>query len=317
MPTPARLHLRTSQDLVTPYAAIRAGFVQMAIEKNRKATPFVAQARSLKARATNARNPGELLTLKDIQPAMLAAAGLSDKAMTHLQDEDRRAAVLGLIENFLEPAGSNFVEVLVFRFLLTRGDTLGGSMRNIAGALAQRKLSRAIISSLRLARQPYHWLRKQTKSWALGPADDADIEIQLRGLAWRRNGSQRTLLYNVMLPLTRNNIDICLFDCSYESPSPEIIRSPQHYIALGELKGGIDPAGADEHWKTARSAIERIKRAFKKSQLNPKTFFVASAIEKSMANEIWNLLSDGDLDNAANLTDDQQLDSIARWICSL
>ncbi len=137
MPTSAGLHLRTSQDLITPYAAIRAGFVQMAIEKNRKATPFVAQARSLKARAMNARNPGELLALKDIQPAMLAAAGLSDKAITHLQDEDRLAALLGLIENFLEPAGSNFVEELVFRFLLTRGDTLGGSMRNIAGALAQ------------------------------------------------------------------------------------------------------------------------------------------------------------------------------------
>ena len=64
MPTPARLHLRTSQDLVTPYTAIRAGFVQMAIEKNRKATPFVAQARSLKARAMNARNPSELLTME-------------------------------------------------------------------------------------------------------------------------------------------------------------------------------------------------------------------------------------------------------------
>ncbi len=120
-----------------------------------------------------------------------------------------------------------------------------------------------------------------------------------------------------MLPLTKNNVDICLFKCSHESLSSEIIRSPEQYIALGELKGGIDPAGADEHWKTAHSAIERIKRAFKKSKLNPKTFFVASAIEKNMANEIWKLLSDGELDNAANLTDDQQLDSIARWICSL
>ncbi|HAJ78349.1 MAG TPA: hypothetical protein DCO75_01135, partial [Fibrobacteres bacterium] len=35
-----------------------------------------------------------------------------------------------------------------------------------------------------------------------------------------------------------------------------------------ELKGGIDPAGADEHWKTAKTAIDRIVSAFKKRKQN-------------------------------------------------
>jgi hypothetical protein len=36
-----------------------------------------------------------------------------------------------------------------------------------------------------------------------------------------------------------------------------------------------------------------------------------------MAAEIWNELRDGALDNAANLTDDDQIASISRWLCGL
>ncbi|MHB1766894.1 MAG: AvaI/BsoBI family type II restriction endonuclease [Phycisphaerae bacterium] len=317
MPKLSRPHLRSSTDLITPYAATRAGFVQMALEKNRKATPLISEARTLQIRAASAKIPAELLDIPDIQPAMLAAAGISDKAMTHLQREDKSAALLGLVKNFLEPAGSKFVEELVFRFLLTRGDTLGGSMRNIAGALAQRKLARAIISSFRLARQRYYWLESQTNSWVQGHADDADIEIHLKGLAWQRRKISRTLIYNLTLPLTKNNVDLCLFDCDHQAFSKEIYRIPQSYIALGEIKGGIDPAGADEHWKTARTALLRIQAAFAEIGLRPKSFFIGGAIEAKMAEEIWKFLANGQLDNAANLTSDQQLDHLARWLCSL
>jgi hypothetical protein len=36
-----------------------------------------------------------------------------------------------------------------------------------------------------------------------------------------------------------------------------------------------------------------------------------------MASEIWSLLEDGTLENAANLTDDNQIASVSRWLCSL
>jgi hypothetical protein len=71
---------------------------------------------------------------------LLTASGVSDKAVTHLQPQDKTEAIQGLIKNFLDSAGASFVEELIFRFLLTRGDTLGGSMRNTGGVLAQRKL---------------------------------------------------------------------------------------------------------------------------------------------------------------------------------
>lgn len=94
---------------------------------------------------------------------MLTAAGVSDKATNHLQASDKREAVKELIKNFLEPAGANFVEELVFRFLLTRGDTLGGSMRNIGGFMAQKKLTRSIIAHLRLAGKTCRWLHSIQK----------------------------------------------------------------------------------------------------------------------------------------------------------
>ncbi|MCK6629764.1 MAG: type II restriction endonuclease [Anaerolineae bacterium] len=310
-------HLTSSNDLVTPYEAVRAGFVALAFEKNRRATPFVAQARALKVSASKAKTPAELVHIKEIQQALLTAAGVSDKAARHLQPQDKEEAIQGLIKNFLEPAGINFVEELVYRFLLTRGDTLGGSMRNIGGVLAQRKLSRALISSLAIAGKPYQWLHLTTNTWLQMSDDDTDIELNLRGLSWQRGNQDRTLIYNLTVPMVRNNVDLCLFDCNLDAFSPIVYKSPERYIALGELKGGIDPAGADEHWKTARTALNRIQETFSNLGFKPHTFFIGAAIEKKMASEIWGQLEVGILENAANLTNDDQIVSISAWLCAL
>jgi hypothetical protein len=314
---PYRQHLKRSDDLVTTYEAIRAGFVALALEKNRRATPFVEQARALKAAASLAATPAEVTKIVDIQSALLTAAGVSDKAATHLLPQDKNEAIQGLIKNFLEPAGAAFVEELVFRFLLTRGDTLGGSMRNVGGVLAQRKLTRAIIYTLRLGGISYQWLHAATNTWALMTDDDADIELSLRGLSWSRGRKSRTVVFNLTVPLVKNNVDLCLLDCDPQGLSSAVYKMPVWYIALGELKGGIDPAGADEHWKTARTALTRIQKAFASHGLAPRTFFIGAAIEKRMADEIWNQLEDGTLDNAANLTHADQIASVARWLCNL
>jgi len=315
-------HLGSSDDLVTTYEAIRAGFVALALEKNRRATPLVAQARALKVSASKAETATQLIDIPDIQPALLTAAGVSNKASAHLQLRDKTQAIQKLIEDFLEPAGANFVEELVFRFLLVRGDTLGGSMRNIGGVLAQRKLTRAVISTLRIAGKSYQWLHSANNTWVQMADDDSDIELSLRGLSWQKDNENRTLIYNLTVPLVKNNVDLCLLNCSAaqlanKKLSKDIYASPASYVALGELKGGIDPAGADEHWKTARTALNRIRKAFSDSGFKPHTFFIGAAIEKKMAGEIWNELESGLLENAANLTDDHQIASVSQWLCSL
>ncbi len=317
MSKPYLKHLKSSADLVTPYEAVRAGFVALALERNRRATPFVAMARALKASATQANKPNDLLKITEIRPALLTAAGVSDKATKHLQESDKTEAIKGLIETFLEPAGASFVEELVFRFLLTRGDTLGGSMRNVGGFMAQKKLTRSLLAHFKLAGKSCEWLDTKTKAWAVLPNDDTDIELHLRGLSWAVKKGNRSLIYNLKVPVARNNVDFCLFDGKTSDISSSLFSNPLSYIALGELKGGIDPAGADEHWKTARAALDRINTAFTAKVHKPHTFFIGAAIETKMASEIWKSLEAGTLENAANLTDENQIASITRWLCTL
>ena len=86
-------HLSCSADLETTYEEIRAGFVALALERNRRATPFVEQARSLKAAASLVSSPAELVNIPAIQLALLTASGVSDKAKMHLQPEDKQEAI--------------------------------------------------------------------------------------------------------------------------------------------------------------------------------------------------------------------------------
>jgi len=240
-------HLRSDKDLVTSYEATRAGFVSLALEKNRRATPFIEQARALKIAASRAVAPTDLIRMKKIRLALLTAAGVSDKAANHLRPKDKLEAIQGLIANFLEPAGENFVEELVYRFLITRGDTLGGSMRNVGGVLAQRKLGRALISTLALSGERFRWQHSSTRAWDHGTGEEPDIELYLRAISWKAGNKKRTVVFNLTVPFLKNNVDLCMFACSDGDLSKETYNSPNSYIALGELKGGIDPAGADEH----------------------------------------------------------------------
>ena len=194
-------------------------------------------------------------------------------------------------------------------------------MRNFGGFMAQKKLTRAIIACLRLAGKTCRWLHSESKAWADLPREDADVELYLGGLHWQApKGEPRTLVYNRKVPFLGEkgkNVDLCLLRCSAEADITSILKEPSTYIALGELKGGIDPAGADEHWKTAGSALIRIQKAFTARRLKPHTFFIGAAVEAEMAVEIWEMLHTGILENAANLTEDDQIASLTRWLCGL
>ncbi len=231
---PHRQHLTGSESLVTTYEETRAGFVALALEKNRRATPFIEEARSLKAAASQATTPASLVNIDGIQVALLTASGVSDKAAGHMEQQDKEKAIQGLIEQFLEPAGPNFVEELVFRFLLTRGDALGGSMRNIGGAIAQRKLTRAIIASLSIAGISYQWLSSTNDSWIQGTRDDPDIELDVKGISWSSNGLNRTVKYNLTVPFLRKNVDLCLFNCNSRE--------------LSVSYGNLEPIGRGYAW---------------------------------------------------------------------
>jgi len=313
---PFRVHLETKTDLVTSYAETRAGFISLALEKNRQATPFIAEARALKVVASSLARPADLLSETNIQAALVAAAGLSDKAASHLDATAKEQAVQDFIAKFLDPAGADWIDELVYRFLITRGDTVGGAMRNIGGAIAQRKLTRGIIATLSLANVPFQWRHTKTKKWLEGSSSDPDIEFQANALSWANAQGPRTLRYNYSPAIVRKNIDLCLLSCIHPEFDAAVLDGSL-YVLLGELKGGIDPAGADEHWKTASTALLRIREAFSKQNLAPASIFIGAAIVSGMADEIWTQLHNDTLTNAANLTDDNQLASVCRWIIGL
>lgn len=221
---------------------------------------------------------------------------------------------------------------------MTRGDTLGGKIRNLVGVWAQRKFSRYVVSDMTVAGRAFQWLDKDSNRWE--PSDKLGDLDQIRAFAWNTGYLPRTLAYNLFIPLIRTeeeilgenetgefrkggkNVDICLLHSTPEqyrsrARRPAVFRDAELYVALGELKGGIDPAGADEHWKTANAHLGRIRRSFSALSSTPHLFFVGNAIEVSMAGEIWNQLENGELTNAANLTDDRQTVFLVSWLCSL
>lgn len=311
------LLITSAEDLTTSNGETKAGFIALALEKNRLAKPYVTEAKYLKIRASEAKDPKELLTFKDIQPSLLTAAGVSEKASKYFQQEDKNTAIETFIDKFLEPAGNAFVDELVYRFLLIKGDSLGGSMRNLIGKYGEIKLTRALLSILSIEGRQVWYLDSNSNVWSEIGADNADIENIAKGISWISNGSYRTLLYNKQLKLVdKKNIDLCLLEAHYDEALNKL-QSAESFLALGELKGGIDPAGADEHWKTANSALDRIRLNFNSLKMNPGIIFIGAAIEPSMAQEIYTQLVDKRLTYVANLTKENQLFKACEWLISL
>ena len=315
-----KIYIKSAEDLVTSHEQTRAGFIEAALAKNHKAKPYIEQAKTLKTLASQAATPIELLNIAEKQSCLLTASGLSDKSLKYFTDEDKEEAIKKMITEFLEPAGDNFVDELVYRFLLIKGDTLGGSMRNYVGLIAQMKLIRKLISLLSIQEIPFMILFKDDKKkneWqALDYEYVFDKADEITAIQWRNKQGNRILFFNATVPLVKNNIDICLYQGNTEDfDSGNIVKADDKAIMFGELKGGIDPAGADEHWKTGNSALERIREAF--AQYAIKTSFIAAAIERKMATEIYAQLQEDTLSNAANLTVDEQLTAYCNWMINL
>lgn len=312
--------IKCAQDLITTREQTRAGFIEAALEKNRKALPYIEDAKTLKLYASRAKAPMDLLNIPNIRQGLLTASGLSDKSLKYFDDLDKIEAIKKMIEEFLLPTGRGFVDELVYRYLLIRGDSLGGSMRNLVGTIAEMKLKRKIFSVLSMLQVAFNVLPKRNKnsnSWTSLSYEDAfSIADEICAISWSINGFDKVLFFNTTIPIVRNNVDICLYKGTPTTfDSGNIVRSDGDAIMFGELKGGIDPAGADEHWKTGNTALARIRTAFK--GYNIKTSFVGAAIEKKMAEEIFLQLENKTLSNAANLTYNEHLTNYCEWIVKL
>lgn len=226
-----------------------------------------------------------------------------------------------LIDKFLKPAGPAYIDETIYRFLLTKGDAVGGTMRNRIGAMGQEKLVRCILSCMNVRGISYEWVdsTNSTFKWLAKRDDDTGVEKTLKALYWTNTHGSRVLGFNMTNSIVTKNIDICLYSTDktgYEQG--KIAKNhPEKALMLGELKGGIDPAGADEHWKTANTALERIRTKYAARGLQIQTSFVGAAIERAMAGEIYAQLVNGTMTNGANLTDTNQLVEYCNWLLDI
>lgn len=293
-------HIKSASDLITSRDAVRSGFLQQAVAKGQRAIPFIERAIEFQKALSEVSSIEQLLNLKGFKDELVAAAGFSEKARNNLQGTKFKATLKKVFHEIIENSGEEFRDEIVFRYLLTKGDSLGGTSRNLIGASAGERFIESIIKLI----------EKKSK---LDITKSQKGKIQ--GIQW----SDRYLVFDSKPKIIGNNIDLILLDTSNRpgEAGKELLEEPSLYLACGELKGGIDPAGADEHWKTANSALGRIRSRFSKEQNKPALFFVGAAIENSMAQEIFKELQNGRLTHAANLNNQKQVKDAASWLVRL
>lgn len=85
--------ITSADSLITTHEETRAGFLKIALAKNRAGDPFVKNARAFKAMVAHTKTPEELLTLPKIRPFLVTAAGLSDKSLAYLDEDYQTLAV--------------------------------------------------------------------------------------------------------------------------------------------------------------------------------------------------------------------------------
>ena len=166
-------YIKQAQDLVTSRKETRAGFIALALEKNYLAQPYVEEAKALRSLAGKVKTAKELLKIKELYPSLLSASALSIKSLNYLTDRDKQIAIEGSIDEFLEPVGNEFPNELVYRYLLTKGDALGGQARNLAGVLGEKKFLRAFLSVLNVYQKLFYWMDKDTYLWYRRALEDS------------------------------------------------------------------------------------------------------------------------------------------------
>ena len=313
-------HIGGYLDLVTTHEARRQGFLDFALRRNTESLPFIDEAKALRANLlAKSTKCHDILDIIEIKDSILKAAGISVKAASHLSDTDKQILLQEFIEKALEPSGNNYIDEIIYRYLLTNGDALGGKMRNIVGKIAAGKFNRFIISQLVVRNISFDFICADG-SFVSGANYTSNISEDIKSLRWKIGATARSLIFNVKVPgVGKNgkNVDIVLLNQFITNTKgarlSAVLAKKKNYLALGELKGGIDPAGADEHWKTANTSLTRIRRVFGRRSL----FFIGAAIESAMAKEIITQTRSGGLSNCANLTNDEQLSAVCTWLCDL
>jgi type II restriction enzyme len=314
---PYRVHLDQADRLVTTSDQARGALIAFLVEKAESAIPLIEQAKALRVAALACSSATELLHRREIWTAVLMAAGLSIGEIKQLPDEYKVAVIQSLINEYLQPRGAQFVDELVYRFLVARGMGLAKALRKLVILVANRNIARGIVAALLVRDIPMMVKRTANSVWQSWNASTDDPPLGVRGIAWASSDGPRTLLFNTRVPSIGRSVSVVVRRFSSMEEERATLHNPAAYLAVGQVSSGFDPEGKDDHWHGAERALEQIIDRFTALDHVPQTFFVGGIIDHVAALEIWDWLRDGRLDNAANSNDEVQLGSLCQWLISL
>lgn len=286
-----------ANDLVSSSVDVVNGFKWQAEQKLIKSVNYFHLANYFLAR--NKTLPTfTLLADVQIREFLLTACMLSKKSLGHISISEQDNLISTCID-FTRINDPLYERELVNRYFLTSGDALGGVMRNAVGQAAQNLLTNHILMFL------------QNNGYQV--AINTNTSGKIVDLTWVENNEKRTIVFDKKPAFLGKSVDFIV--TQGRGGNLGSIHNIDEVIACGELKGGVDPAGADEHWKTARAALDRIAKVYIDNNRNiPELYFVGAAIEVSMSQEIFGYLQANRLTGAANLMKINQLDEVVSLI---
>ena len=201
------------------------------------------------------------------------------------------------------------------------GESFGGSWRNEVGRLAYVEVltplalylhRRGVLASIiyklkgRIIPEDEEEMINTRQNYTLNITESIDLDEKLAQLEEQR------IIYRELLLKNGHRLQIDRQITWRDEKSkpykigPDLSSVSEDEDVLfwsGELKGGADPAGSDEHWKTATRAFDRILEASARTNRpKPKLSFIATILVERVAREAAMLIAQGKLYSVYNLT---------------
>ena len=258
----------------------RKNKVEYALHFNEKAE------RAIKKIQKNPHSIKKLIEDKDVFDFMVGVLMYSQKSLYYVP----RKEIIRQIKMNLKPekfSERRHLSHLKTFYMMSAGESNGGRMRNLIGKKGNELLCRYIVDGF----------------------DEKEVDYSMKkvkGNIQEIETDDLIILFNKKPKFINKSIDFIIL--KKDSDGEYDIEDPKSYISAGELKSGIDPSGADEHWKTATTALSRIREGFKNiGEVPPDLYFVGGAISNHMAQEIIEAIEVGDIQGAANLNKEGQV----------
>lgn len=224
--------ITSHKDLVTAREATCQGFLDQAKVKTEKASVYIENAMDYWEELKRTATIFDVLDNPRLQEGLIATAGVSAKARNYLTGEDIRRILSGIIDGIPEDRRIVFREELFYRYLLTKGGTLDGEMRNYAGAHAARGFVVALLDALQTSQDPSLWFKDLKDSIKLPEARLLAESRKVQKIAWHN----RVLLFDKKPAIIDKNVDMILLDAFASRADTSLLREHNSYLACGELK---------------------------------------------------------------------------------